>query len=1220
MATLAVAAGQFLVSQIPNIAVTAGLTLAQRALQPDQNVQRQGARLENSTIVTSNEGSVVTKLIGRSRVAGQVIWQTTFREEVITETESTTQGKGGPSTNTETTTYNYYVSFAIGLCKSNGEAKLGQIWADGKPLKRGDYAVRFYNGADDQMPDPKIEATEGVGTVPAYRGLCYIVFDEMLLTEFGNRIPQINVEVINTPASFQNEDALENNLRAVNIIPSTGEFQYATKEYFRASQTSPVNVIFNNESPVGDSVSLNDNAFEDGTDFVVSLDNLQEAIPNIGSASVVVSWFGTSLNGATCEVKPKIDLDPDTGVVFTPSSWRVSNLDSSEGVPNDNRVVLDYGGTPADVSIREAFAEIKSRGLRAMFYPFLLMDVAGYPWRGRITGSASTFAGTVARTDFTAWNGSEVPYSGPNEWSQRRMIYHYAWLLRDILTSGDVFIVGSEMVGLSDDPNWGSELAQIIADVRIILPTGVKISYAADWSEYKKSSLTPMWNTADFVGIDNYMPLTDWRGNDEVYTIEHFMAGNESGEYWDYFYANEADRLANNRSPITDAQFRQKDIRYWRDNNHAGKEVYFTEFGCPAIDKAGNQPNVFFDPKSTESSFPWFSDGTRNDFVQRLFVEAMLKYWADDGLVSTDNMFLWTWDARPYPYFPSNISLWADGPNWERGHWLNGRTDSLSLDKVMLALCVEAGLTEAQVDVTGVSKIFTLVRGVMWADLTSNRDVLQNLLTTFHIDVFEFDGKLVFEPKLTSPSFTVDNDDFLVDDPTSASYSKPRMQESTLPQSTIVEFVDEYRNYQIAAVNGRRINSPSSNVDRFSSLSIIPDSYAQSLADTLTHEKWVARHKISFSLPLSYKNMDCGNVIDSGRKYKVLKLTYGDQIDVEAEGYNDGVYLTVSHAQSTPIVQQPSSIGSSFLLTAEIPLLDESTPNHWSPRILGRQNPWPGAINFHLDDGSGGYVFNNRVSVPGKIGEVVADFNSGPLYIWDEVNEITIRFYDETDSVASVTEGSVLNGQNTIAVQSPSGEWEMIQFVNATLNGDGSYTLSKLLRGQLGTEEYMGEPTIAGSRMFLVDRDRMVYLAGSASRLNVETDLRYGPLGYSVSDVRYQDLTVTPRGVAYRPYRPVHLRQAKETNGDITLTWIRQTRFDGDNWDGEVPLKEEFERYEIEILDGSTVVETIQVDNATTLTYSEAQQIADFGASQSIITWRIYQMSTTFGRGTVANG
>lgn len=36
------------------------------------------------------------------------------------------------------------------------------------------------------------------------------------------------------------------------------------------------------------------------------------------------------------------------------------------------------------------------------------------------------------------------------------------------------------------------------------------------------------------------------------------------------------------------------------------------EIGCPAVDKGVNQPNVFFDPKSSELALPYFSRGFRN--------------------------------------------------------------------------------------------------------------------------------------------------------------------------------------------------------------------------------------------------------------------------------------------------------------------------------------------------------------------------------------------------------------------------------------------------------------------------------------------------------------------------------------------------------------------------------------------------------------------------------
>ena len=67
------------------------------------------------------------------------------------------------------------------------------------------------------------------------------------------------------------------------------------------------------------------------------------------------------------------------------------------------------------------------------------------------------------------------------------------------------------------------------------------------------------------------------------------------------------------------------------------KPIWFTELGCPAVDRGANQPNVFVDRKSSESAVPHFSSGMRSDTAQRRFLEAHHRYWqgddAPDGLV-----------------------------------------------------------------------------------------------------------------------------------------------------------------------------------------------------------------------------------------------------------------------------------------------------------------------------------------------------------------------------------------------------------------------------------------------------------------------------------------------------------------------------------------------------------------------------------------------------------
>ncbi len=47
---------------------------------------------------------------------------------------------------------------------------------------------RFYPGDEAQLPDSLIEADQGAGNVPAFRGLCYMVFEHLPLAEYGSRL------------------------------------------------------------------------------------------------------------------------------------------------------------------------------------------------------------------------------------------------------------------------------------------------------------------------------------------------------------------------------------------------------------------------------------------------------------------------------------------------------------------------------------------------------------------------------------------------------------------------------------------------------------------------------------------------------------------------------------------------------------------------------------------------------------------------------------------------------------------------------------------------------------------------------------------------------------------------------------------------------------------------------------------------------------------------
>ncbi|MFC4291510.1 phage tail protein [Sphingorhabdus arenilitoris] len=159
---------------------------------------REGPRLKELEVQTSSYGTQIPAIYGSMRGAGTVIWAT----DLIERSNKNGGGKGRPST----IEYSYSVSMAVAL-SSRPAARLGRIWADGNLLRgaAGDLKtggeMRFYQGHYDQPADPLIASIEGAGTCPAYRGLCYAVFEDLQLADFGNRIPSMTFEIFERDGS-----------------------------------------------------------------------------------------------------------------------------------------------------------------------------------------------------------------------------------------------------------------------------------------------------------------------------------------------------------------------------------------------------------------------------------------------------------------------------------------------------------------------------------------------------------------------------------------------------------------------------------------------------------------------------------------------------------------------------------------------------------------------------------------------------------------------------------------------------------------------------------------------------------------------------------------------------------------------------------------------------------------------------------------------------------
>lgn len=75
---------------------------------------------------------------------------------------------------------------------------LFQAWGDWAAVNQYYGTPTVYPGNQTQDPDPLIQASEGAAYTPGFRGLCYIVWENFPLANFGNRIPNIRAEVTYT--------------------------------------------------------------------------------------------------------------------------------------------------------------------------------------------------------------------------------------------------------------------------------------------------------------------------------------------------------------------------------------------------------------------------------------------------------------------------------------------------------------------------------------------------------------------------------------------------------------------------------------------------------------------------------------------------------------------------------------------------------------------------------------------------------------------------------------------------------------------------------------------------------------------------------------------------------------------------------------------------------------------------------------------------------------
>lgn len=453
-----------------------------------------------------------------------------------------------------------------------------------------------------------------------------------------------------------------------------------------------------------------------------------------------------------------------------------------------------------------------------------------------------------------------------------------------------------------------------------------------------------------------------------------------------------------------------------------------------------------------------------------------------------------------------------------------------------------------------------------------------------------------------------------------------RAQETELPQALKWQVARADEDYDAALVEARRITVDTTRIASESFPMAIPPEEAERRCRRALMEAWIGRESATFRLPPSRLALDPADVIrlmHDGREIelRLVSIADSDGRGIEAVRQDRAAYDLPPGDPRPATLTRSVVFGAPDVVLLDLPQLSEDQPAH-RPMVAAHAVPWPGEMAMFRSPSTDGFALLTTFGSRARIGNLVSDFHAGPTSRFDLGNALVVDL--ASGALESVTDLTLFGGANALAVESAPGIWEIVQAGAAELIAPGRYRLTRLLRGQRGTEAAMGNPAPAGARVVVLD-SALAPLPIAEADLGLPWNWRIGPAARAVSDASYTALAFTPAGRGLVPFAPVHVAQPwriARSPGDLTLRWTRRSRaLVADAWEQvEVPLTEDMESYDVQILDGAAVKRTL-TSSTTSVLYTAAQQTADWGAPLGpgqTLAIRIYQLSNRLGCGDPA--
>lgn len=546
------------------------------------------------------------------------------------------------------------------------------------------------------------------------------------------------------------------------------------------------------------------------------------------------------------------------------------------------------------------------------------------------------------------------------------------------------------------------------------------------------------------------------------------------------------------------------------------------------------------------------------------------------------------------------------------------------LDDVAADILDSSGLSVAQYDVAALAA--DVVRGYSVSRPMAPRSAMEPLMAAYAFDLIEEDGVLIAVKRGGAVAATLNADSLgAAESPDGTLVGVVRNNVSELPSEISITYPDIGTEYQPATQYARRLTARHANKVSLSFSLVMTSQEAARLAEILLNLAWWSGGE-TYSTVATFDHLRLspsdrvglpvyGNVLTA----RITEITAGSPGLMQLQAVPDVAALysgTAVGADAVDLSQTIAPAGPTRALLLDCVMLrDLDDEAGLYVAMSGYSSGWPGGALYKSNDGGSTYgafsiVSSGSAATMGYATTVLATHG---CTTWDRTNTVTVRLTH--GSLSSATELAVLNGANA-GLLGAHGRWELIQWQTATDNGDGTWTLSNLLRGRRGTDHAAASHAV-GDHFVVLSASTIQSIDLANSEIGTTRHYKSVTSGKALESVGAE--TMVYAGERLECLSPVDVRASRDGSGNITLTWKRRNRINaGWNNFADVPMSEATQSYEVDIYTTSgftTVKRTLSGLSSATASYTAAQQTTDFGSTQSTIHVRVYQLSATVGRG-----